>query len=567
MPITSQAGIEYRPIVASHYLYLRVTTDDTTGEDVSAQIWDWGPGSGVINSVVNNGTHLLFYSGGTGNGTLRIQMPIGDAGSINLNTLDGFDVLTPELQAVLASVPGWDAAVSDSDGDGVNDDDEAANGTDPNNPDSDGDGWSDGIEAEWGSDPNNATRNPLNDVSSTSGDFDGDGVVNAYDDDPFDPSNTDLVRGVPQADGSSIYIPSFGDEDLDGVPNWSDFFPYDPNAHGVPFGLGDVSTLDFSDSGDIDGDGISNGNELRIGSNPWNGTIISNPDYLVPNATDYPQTTTNPPASGGSRTGGNSGGGPSGGSGSGSGGTSGGGSGSGTVGNSGPTPDRPDAGDTNPDDAPDPGSDVDDSGADEIVDAIAHLQDSQAQLSAQQWALLTDIKNRLENVEDAQDDNTFALLNYHDAFVDAFELDQQQQQYQSSLNAQQLEALASIEGELQQLNTNLGGGQSPAWDGSAFGPGTPTGPPTIDSTPGDRTILPFDNVIVDRTPPASAPDWTFDVDLSGLNSYFPGNYGSFSHTVDFTPYDQVARGLIHQFLIAFTVLFGIYWTIEETQKR
>ena len=51
----------------------------------------------------------------------------------------------------------------DSDGDGISDDDEAANGTDPNSSDSDGDGVSDSEEAENGTDPN-------------SSDSDGDGV-------------------------------------------------------------------------------------------------------------------------------------------------------------------------------------------------------------------------------------------------------------------------------------------------------------------------------------------------------------------------------------------------------
>jgi hypothetical protein len=51
----------------------------------------------------------------------------------------------------------------DADGDGVNDDEEERNGTDPNNPDSDGDGLNDGDEKERGADPNNP-------------DSDGDGV-------------------------------------------------------------------------------------------------------------------------------------------------------------------------------------------------------------------------------------------------------------------------------------------------------------------------------------------------------------------------------------------------------
>ncbi len=51
----------------------------------------------------------------------------------------------------------------DTDGDGICDSEEVANGTDPNNPDSDGDGLDDGDEEAFGSDPNNP-------------DTDGDGV-------------------------------------------------------------------------------------------------------------------------------------------------------------------------------------------------------------------------------------------------------------------------------------------------------------------------------------------------------------------------------------------------------
>lgn len=43
---------------------------------------------------------------------------------------------------------GWTVSGVDSDGDGVSDADELANGMDPNNPDSDGDGYVDGIDAD-----------------------------------------------------------------------------------------------------------------------------------------------------------------------------------------------------------------------------------------------------------------------------------------------------------------------------------------------------------------------------------------------------------------------------------
>jgi thiol-disulfide isomerase/thioredoxin len=48
----------------------------------------------------------------------------------------------------------------DSDGDGVPDDEEAANGTDPNSADTDLDGWSDSEEVERNTDPTNGSDKP-----------------------------------------------------------------------------------------------------------------------------------------------------------------------------------------------------------------------------------------------------------------------------------------------------------------------------------------------------------------------------------------------------------------------
>jgi hypothetical protein len=59
--------------------------------------------------------------------------------------------------------PSIDAGPLDSDGDGIPDDDERQNGTDPNDPDSDDDGLNDSDERRYGTDPNN-------------GDSDGDGL-------------------------------------------------------------------------------------------------------------------------------------------------------------------------------------------------------------------------------------------------------------------------------------------------------------------------------------------------------------------------------------------------------
>lgn len=89
----------------------------------------------------------------------------------------------------------------DLDGDGVTNDDEIANGTDPNNPDTDGDGLTDGEELELGTDP----LNP---------DTDGDGVPDGDEDDigsdplrPVDDSCADdQAQAVQGGTGADVIL-------------------------------------------------------------------------------------------------------------------------------------------------------------------------------------------------------------------------------------------------------------------------------------------------------------------------------------------------------------------------
>ena len=131
----------------------------------------------------------------------------------------------------------------DSDEDGVSDEQELEDGTDPFNPDSDGDGVSDGEEAENGSDPNN---------SDSDGDGLNDGVENTI---GTDPNNTDsdgdgLTDGEESTNGSD---PNNNDSDGDGI--------YDGE---------EINNGTDPNNADTDGDGIDDGDEATFGTDPTN---------------------------------------------------------------------------------------------------------------------------------------------------------------------------------------------------------------------------------------------------------------------------------------------------------
>ncbi len=130
-----------------------------------------------------------------------------------------------------------DLAPVDSDGDGVPDDVEVENGTDPADPDTDDDGLDDGQEADFGTDPLDADSDEdgVQDGAELSpgADSDGDSTPNALDPDSdndglFDgtelgvvtPSaDTDLSAGtfIPDADPNTMTDPLDADSDEGGV--------------------------------------------------------------------------------------------------------------------------------------------------------------------------------------------------------------------------------------------------------------------------------------------------------------------------------------------------------------
>jgi outer membrane protein OmpA-like peptidoglycan-associated protein len=128
---------------------------------------------------------------------------------------------------------GTDPMSADSDGDGITDSDEVASGTDPNNADSDGDGLNDGDEVNtYGTDPTNA-------------DSDGDGLS---DFDEVMTYNTDPLNGSGDADGDGL-------SDVDEI-----------NTHGTN-----------PTNADSDSDGFTDAQEIDMGSNP---NDITDPVYV-----------------------------------------------------------------------------------------------------------------------------------------------------------------------------------------------------------------------------------------------------------------------------------------------
>ncbi|HEX4954150.1 MAG TPA: carboxypeptidase regulatory-like domain-containing protein [Thermoanaerobaculia bacterium] len=149
--------------------------------------------------------------------------------------------LTPEEQADVVNF----FAYADRDQDGLADADEAAAGTDPDDPDSDDDGLGDGLEVSLGLDPNDPADGAL--------DLDGDGLTNAAE----ILAGTDPAVADTDADGlaDGPEVNAFGtdplaaDSDLDGLVDGSEV-----NTYGT-----DPVLADTDAGGQSDGDEVANG--------------------------------------------------------------------------------------------------------------------------------------------------------------------------------------------------------------------------------------------------------------------------------------------------------------------
>ena len=153
---------------------------------------------------------------------------------------------------------------TDRDADGISNTDEASNGTDPDNADTDGDGINDGTEGTTDSDGDGT----IDALESNNTDTDSDGVPDQSDSQNTDPNNDSDGDGVSNqnevAQGSD---PQDRDTDQDGVEDNNDVSPTDPESDSDGDGLSDSDEQIIGSnplSADTDSDGISDDVEVLL---------------------------------------------------------------------------------------------------------------------------------------------------------------------------------------------------------------------------------------------------------------------------------------------------------------
>ncbi|CAA9548153.1 MAG: internalin, putative [uncultured Thermomicrobiales bacterium] len=185
---------------------------------------------------------------------------------------------------LIFNIAAEEPAATDSDGDGLTDDEETTLGTDPASPDTDRDRLLDGQEVAEGGDPRTAEG------GAGSADHDGDGLSNAREAElGTDPDSAD-TDGDGFSDGDEVLSSPGGD-------------PLDPTS---PSGGADGDRLSDADEAiygtdrtnpDTDGDGWTDGEEVYVGTDPLD--VLSRPDAAAGEAPAPPATTAPAPAADG----------------------------------------------------------------------------------------------------------------------------------------------------------------------------------------------------------------------------------------------------------------------------
>jgi gliding motility-associated-like protein len=199
----------------------------------------------------------------------------GDGVLDGTEVADGTDPNNPcELEIASQTVApsaAWGAL--DCDNDGLTNDEELTAGTDPLNPDSDGDGVLDGTEVADGTDPNNpcdleiASQTVTPNAAWGALDCDNDGLTN----------DQELLGGTdplnPDTDGDGVLD---GTEVIDGTD------ANDPCE--LEIASQTVTPSDAWGTLDCDGDGVLNGEEIAQGSNPQDPCSPNICDIIIPEA-------------------------------------------------------------------------------------------------------------------------------------------------------------------------------------------------------------------------------------------------------------------------------------------
>lgn len=222
---------EFAPVIAPSvgkmigYLALLMDFDTVSGTDKTEDLW------------FNGGNHSNVIGNCDKYNKLFLRTDPNDTDMDGLSNAD---------EAAL----GTDPNNPDSDADGVKDGQEVTDGTDPADADSDNDGLNDGAEKTAGSDPNDAD-------SDNDGLNDGD-EVNTHGTDPLKAdTDNDGINDKDEIDGTLGFVtdPTKADSDNDGIADKAEIdgtlgFTTDPTKY------------------DTDGDGAGDLTEINNGTDP-----------------------------------------------------------------------------------------------------------------------------------------------------------------------------------------------------------------------------------------------------------------------------------------------------------
>ncbi|MFO0590843.1 MAG: MopE-related protein [Polyangiaceae bacterium] len=158
-----------------------------------------------------------------------------------------------------------DSFVVDTDGDGLSDSLEILIGTDPNDADSDDDGVLDGQEPNYNEDTDGDGKiNALDPDSDNDGLFDGTEMGKDCSDPETDTSkNVCVADADPSTTTSPLLVDTDGGGASDGAEDANHNGKVDPGERNPTLGHGGDDL-----SGDADGDGLTDGQEIAIGTNP-----------------------------------------------------------------------------------------------------------------------------------------------------------------------------------------------------------------------------------------------------------------------------------------------------------